>query len=151
MPFLTDVHGPRSFHPLPIEVCENFIFANYGGAQGVDNDDGSSRFRIHNNLFYSADGFKMDYGGHDSKFYNNLVIVAPYDGQNCVNLGSFKPGHGHAYYNNTCVSGLSEYDIPSGCGSPACAGNENKPAPDMDKIGSVDQCNAAIVHFQSNR
>ena len=49
--------------------------------QGVDNDDGSSFFDTHDNVFYMADGFKMDYGGHDSKFHSNLVVNYPYDGQ----------------------------------------------------------------------
>ena len=30
--------------------------------KGVDNDDGSSNYRIHHNIFFDADGFKMDYG-----------------------------------------------------------------------------------------
>ncbi len=32
--------------------------------QGFDNDDGSSYFDTHDNFFYDAAGFKMDFGGH---------------------------------------------------------------------------------------
>ena len=43
----------------------------------------------------------MDYGGHDSKFFNNLV----YTGQrkHCFGTGSFLSGHADSYYNNTCI------------------------------------------------
>jgi hypothetical protein len=63
-PFLTTLRDgqTKSFDPVPREIDHNFIIANYGASQGVDNDDGSSWFHIHRNLFYSAEGFKMDYG-----------------------------------------------------------------------------------------
>jgi hypothetical protein len=78
MPFLTKVaSGQPSFTPAPNKITSNLIMANYGGSQGVDNDDGSSLFHIEGNFFYSADGFKMDYGGHDSLFHDNLVVVFP--------------------------------------------------------------------------
>ena len=54
-------------------------------------------------MFYSADGFKMDYGGHDSIFVGNLVVTLPYDGANCFILGTFKSRHQHAFKNNKCV------------------------------------------------
>lgn len=52
------------------------VFA--GGSQGFDTDDGSSFYHIHDNVMYAADGMKMDYGGHDSDFYSNLVVTNPY-------------------------------------------------------------------------
>ena len=96
-PFLTKTRtGSPSFVPLKRLIKGNLIFANYGGSQGVDNDDGSSDFLIEDNVFYMAEGLKMDYGGHDSEFTGNIVMAYPYDGQQCVNLGTFKPGHGHS-------------------------------------------------------
>ena len=95
-PFLhTEGGGAPSFTTLPIVVQDNLIVANYGSSQGVDNDDGSSFYNIRRNVFYSADGFKMDYGGHDSSFTDNLVIgqADGYDGQACVNVGTFLKGH----------------------------------------------------------
>ena len=104
LPFLTDVSGKDSFESVPTHVERNFIFANYGGSQGFDTDgaldatrravnktvhlrghnaDGSSFYRIHDNVMYAADGMKMDYGGHDSDFFSNFVVTNPYDGQNC--------------------------------------------------------------------
>ncbi len=53
--------------------------------------------------FYQSDGFKGDYGPHDSTFSSNIVIVRAYDGQNCVNTVDFVPGHQHKILNNTCV------------------------------------------------
>lgn len=63
-PFLTTLRDGKtpSFDPKPRQIDNNFIIANYGASQGVDNDDGSSWFHIRHNLFYQAEGFKMDYG-----------------------------------------------------------------------------------------
>merc|ERR1712025_488523 len=150
MPFLTNLRGHSSFSPLPTQIQDNFIIANYGGSQGVDNDDGSSWYHIHDNIFYCADGFKMDYGGHDSRFYGNLVVSVPYDGQNCVNLGSFKKGHGHAFYNNTCVSGVDQWGWSSGSGSPVDVDHSRKP-PNMNHVGSIAQCDPNIVEIHDNQ
>ena len=152
MPFLTNVRDPESssFTPASIEIKNNLIVGNYGASQGVDNDDGSSWFLIHHNVFYAAEGFKMDYGGHNSKFFSNLVVVMPYDGSNCINVGSFKKDLGHEYYNNTCISGVSEYSEPSGCGSPACA-NSTRVVPNMDKIGGAAQCQPGYFRLAGNR
>jgi hypothetical protein len=39
-PFLTDLRdGSKSFDPIPRKITDNFIFANYGASEGVDNDD----------------------------------------------------------------------------------------------------------------
>jgi hypothetical protein len=59
---ITTLKGATLLDPLPTIVTNNFIFANNGAAQAVDNDDGSSHYQILNNVFYQADGFKMDYG-----------------------------------------------------------------------------------------
>ena len=104
-----------------------------GCSQGFDTDDGSSFYRVHDNVMYAADGMKMDYGGHDSDFYANLVVTNPYDGQNCFDVGSFKPGHGDGFWNNTCII--------MGCRNPTC----------VDKVTSVSQCDPDIVTLRDNR
>ena len=109
------------------------IIANYGGSQGFDTDDGSSFYQIHDNMMYAADGMKMDYGGHDSDFFRNFVVTNPYDGQNCFDVGSFKPGHGDGYYNNTCLI--------MGCRNPSC----------VDTTTSVSQCDPSIVTLKHNK
>lgn len=110
-PFMTDLRdGTSSFVPLMRTIAFNLIFANYGASEGVDNDDGSSWYRIHNNVFYSANGFKMDYGGHDSIFEDNLVIGYP-GKSSCVEFGSFLPDHGHVVRRNTCLVPKSNQPI----------------------------------------
>ena len=52
--------------PLPTVISRNAIIANYGGSQGVDNDDGSSWYDIFDNFFY-GEGLKNDYGGHQGR------------------------------------------------------------------------------------
>lgn len=93
-----------SFDPLMRTIARNFIFANYGASEGVDNDDGSSWFHVKHNVFYDSEGFKMDYGGHDSIYEDNIVISYPNTyGQNCIGFGSFYPGRGHVVRRNKCV------------------------------------------------
>lgn len=105
-PFLTNmVDGfTPSFVPIRRIISYNLIFANYGANQGIDNDDGSSWYHAHHNVMYWSNGFKMDYGGHDSIFEDNLVIAYP-NKQVCVGFGSFFEGHGHIVRRNICLAG----------------------------------------------
>ena len=116
MPFLTDTTGTPSFSPLPTHTVGNLILANYGASQGFDNDDGSSWYYTHDNVFYSADGFKMDYGGHSSKFTNNLVY-----GGNCYGTGSFL---------NKELADVFEYNV-------CILVDKNRPA---KNVGNLFQC-----------
>ena len=84
-------------------VNNNFIIANYGASQGFDTDDGSSWYDIHDNFFFLADAWKMDYGGHDSRFTGNVIYHGTNDGQNCVNTWPFLTGHGVVWQGNKCV------------------------------------------------
>ena len=81
MQILNDVRDPSkpSYDAALTDVSYNFIIANYGGSQGFDNDDGSSWYDIHDNFIY-GEAFKMDYGGHDSKYHDNINLVHHYDG-----------------------------------------------------------------------
>ena len=101
-PFLWDASNEYGYATPPHLVTKNFIVANYGASQGIDNDDGSSFYHIINNIM-CGEGLKADYGGHDSIFSDNLVIVSPYDGQNCINVNHFKPHHQHQFTNNVCA------------------------------------------------
>ena len=97
--------GSNIFVPLHRYIIFNLIIANYGGSQGIDNDDGSSWYRVLSNVFYDADGFKMDYGGHDSWFEGNVVIAFPSKryAPTCIGFGKFLQGHGHAVQRNYCI------------------------------------------------
>jgi hypothetical protein len=57
----------------------------------------------HDNFMFMADGWKMDYGGHDSRFTDNVVYHAHNDGQNCFNTWPFLPGHGAVWSGNKCI------------------------------------------------
>ena len=60
--YLTDVRygtDKPSFNAAPTVIRHNVIYANYGGSQGVDNDDGSSWYDIYENFIY-GEGLKMD-------------------------------------------------------------------------------------------
>ena len=72
-----------------------------GASQGFDTDDGSSWYDIHHNFMWMADGWKMDYGGHDSKFTDNVVYGG--NGQSCFNAEPFLPGHGAEWARNKCA------------------------------------------------
>ncbi len=62
--YISDVFdGSPSYRAATNNVNKNFIIANYGSSQGFDTDDGSSWYDIHNNFFFMADAWKMDYGG----------------------------------------------------------------------------------------
>ena len=112
-PFLTTLrYGEPSFTPVVRTISKNYIFANYGAAQGVDNDDGSSWFHIRSNVWYDSEGFKMDFGGTDSIYEDNLVVTYPHRrGQNCIGFGSFFEGHGDIVRRNKCI--VPANDLPS--------------------------------------
>ena len=92
-----------SFVPLRRRIGYNLIFASYGASQAVDNDDGSSWYHIFHNVMCWSNGFKMDYGGHDSIFEDNIVIGNPRK-STCVGFGSFYEGHGHVVRRNICFA-----------------------------------------------
>ena len=95
--------GEATYAAAMTEVSRNMIDAGYGGSQAFDNDDGSAFIHTHDNFFVNSDGFKMDYGGHDSASHDNVIVVREYDGQACINAGNYVPGHEQRVYNNTCV------------------------------------------------
>ena len=114
MPFASRVAtggGDATYAAALSEVHHNFVDAGYGGSQAFDNDDGSAWFHIYSNVMWNADGFKTDYGGHDSLLHDNLIVVRTYDGQACINSGDFVPGHETRIFNQTCV-------LPPGGSSP---------------------------------
>jgi hypothetical protein len=138
----------KSFDPIPRSIHHNFIFANYGGSQAVDNDDGSSWYHIYKNVFYAAEGFKMDYGGHDSVFEDNLIMSYPYDGQQCFNLAGFSGGPGDVFQRNRCLIGLGN-KMGSGCGDPSCASTIPETKDSLAFVGSCS-CSDPKLMIHSN-
>lgn len=128
MPFLHNIAsggGAASYAPALSETTGMFIVANYGSSQGYDNDDGSNHDHTRRNFFYLSDGFKMDFGGHDSIFESNIVIVRPYDGQNCQNMWSFVAGHQDILFNNTCAIWQSGQSGPAKSADMVMTQNDN--------------------------
>eukprot|EP00937_MAST-01D_sp_MAST-1D-sp2_P002963 g2963.t1 len=107
-PYLTDVRdgaGNPSLIPADNVITKNMIISNYGAGFGVDNDDSSSYYEIHSNLFYLGGGIKCDYDGHEKKFWNN-VMVAQSGGAACHHTCAYAEGHPDECFNNTIVQGL---------------------------------------------
>ncbi len=76
MPFLTNVaHGFPSYDAIYNNISSNFIFANYGGSQGFDTDDGSAWHNIESNFYYSGSAYKNDYGGYNVNYINNMNVA----------------------------------------------------------------------------
>ena len=78
MPFLTDVkNGTPSYTPALNEIDHNLFLSNYESCAGIDNDDGSSNYDIHHNVFPYGGGMKMDFGGHTKYYHDNIIIRTP--------------------------------------------------------------------------
>jgi len=107
LPFMTNLWDEDpTFVPRRRNIFQNMIIANYGAAEGVDNDDGSSYYAVRRNVFYDSEGFKMDYGGHNSVFEENIVISFPSrrrSNSKCVNFAEFLSSDlAHRVRNNAC-------------------------------------------------
>mmetsp|Transcript_55434 Transcript_55434/g.172019 ORF Transcript_55434/g.172019 Transcript_55434/m.172019 type:complete len:820 (-) Transcript_55434:96-2555(-) len=73
-PYLTSVRtGAPSMIMEWREIHHNFLIDNYSPQEGVDNDDGSTFYRTHDNfMVYGVRGMKNDYGGHDNRHWGNI-------------------------------------------------------------------------------
>ena len=106
MPFKTMVaHGTPSYDAMMSNVSGNYIFANFGGSQAFDTDDGSAWYNMFDNVFYCAMAYKNDYGGYNVNYWNNLNVAWTWDGpQNCWGVGQvLSDGPANKLYNNTCI------------------------------------------------
>ena len=82
------------------EITGNFIIANYGSQEAIDNDDGSCYFKTHGNLLvYGGGGLKSDWGGHSNYHFNNIYAFV----HGCMSTVKQREGYNDAFYNNTCV------------------------------------------------
>jgi len=115
-PFLTKVGqtpGKANLNPAYNNIHKNFFIGNYGASMAIDNDDGSSYYKIHHN-FEVYGGHKSNFGGHNKIRYGaiNAFSKVYQDGLCCrvnaANIGNYTDG----YYNNTCIQdrdGLPAY------------------------------------------
>jgi hypothetical protein len=141
------------------ELSYNFLVANYGANGGsMDNDDGSSRYRMFSN-FWVYGGHKSDFDGNQKLSYNNVMAFANVYGPVCMGAGMTTKGsdsHGvpwsEGYFNNTCIlSDAGSQYLSIGSCSPVPAdfnfivGNNSIYAPNADVV--VD-CGSSMS-FQS--
>eukprot|EP01084_Bolivina_argentea_P180229 311368_1 len=105
MPFLTKVaYGYPSYDAGYTNVSLNFIFANYGGSQGFDTDDGSAWYNMYNNFFYDAMGYKNDYGGYSVNYYGNINVALSGNAYNCWEIEPVNVnGPGNDMHDNKCI------------------------------------------------
>jgi hypothetical protein len=130
VPYLTTLRNGSASPLMADNVIEgNFLVAG-GGANGgaVDNDDGSSFYRIERN-FLVYGGHKSDFDGHSKRSSGNLLAYAAVYGSRCVgiqNLPAADPAAlwAEGFRNNTCIlagAGDPYLDLGDGCdvGDPA--------------------------------
>lgn len=128
-------------------VSQNLIWANYGSSQGFDTDDGSSWYNISNNFMYQADGYKMDFGGHDTIVTDNIFYKFKGDGQNCINTWPFLYKHGTTYSGNKCILPESHsIGSTNGC---RCPGPEDSKDPSASHCG-VQSSHNEYYGFKAN-
>lgn len=73
-PYLTTVDtGEPSLIAKWREIHHNFLIDNYSPQENVDNDDGSYRYKTHDNfMVYGLYGLKGDFGGHTNHHNGNI-------------------------------------------------------------------------------
>jgi hypothetical protein len=131
-PFLTTVRdGTPSMTPAWREIHHNFFIDNYSPQENVDNDDGSSYYKTHDNFFvYGGNGMKNDFGGHSNHHLNNVYAyvgqaIGFYDAPmldgfedhfsgNTVVMTGTNVGTEQCTGNGTTVMGNNAYYTPTG-------------------------------------
>ena len=81
-----------------------------------------------------ACSFLADYGGHDSRSHDNVIVVREYDGQACYNAGDYNPGHETWIFGNKCVVPMGSDGTPNemiGHTGSACKGGAHGTGPLM--------------------
>ena len=83
---------------------------DHSAEEAIDNDDGSSYYKTHDNVFaYNHGGMKNDFDGHDNVHHNNLFC---YISGPAVDITTkMEPGHEDWFYNNTVVGTGLKYDL----------------------------------------
>jgi len=106
-PFWTNVENKAgSFTQLYNEVHHNVFLCNYGSQACIDNDDGSTYFKNHNN--FEIYGCHKDYyAGHNKYTYDSVLAFPTCWGRGCAFFTDFVPGFTDGLYNVSCI-------LPSG-------------------------------------
>jgi hypothetical protein len=101
-PFWTDITNETgSFTQLYNEVHHNVFFCNYGSQACIDNDDGSTYFKNHNN--FEIYGCHKDYfAGHNKYTYDTVLAFPTCWDRGCAFFTEFVPGYVDGIYNVSC-------------------------------------------------
>ena len=123
----------------------------HDGMEAIDNDDGSSYYKTHGNVFaYSQGGMKNDIGGHDNWHYDNMYLHV-FGPVVDITTGML-PGHVDHFFNNTIVAssrggggkgGKASYELIGRChtGNPVVYDNRI-----YTSNGNATQCGGALLN-----
>jgi len=145
-PYLTTVRtGKPSMVMAWRAIHHNFFIDNYSPQEAVDNDDGSSFYRTHDNFFvYGAQGMKSDFGGHDNHHENNIYA---YVGRALGTGVSPLQNHSNLFANNKVF--MTGIDV----GHFKCDGVGHDELHDNEyytMTGFVTECGMSLKDWQAN-
>ena len=127
--YLTDVDvtpGTKQWdeisHNLMMDTTTIDSRGPHAGMEAIDNDDGSSYYKTHGNVFaYSLGGMKNDINGHDNWHFDNMYLHV--SGPMVDISTNMIQGHEDHFFNNTIVAssrggggkGAARYELIARC------------------------------------
>lgn len=150
----TDTTGAPSTTRDYDVVESNFFWANYHSLGAVDNDDGSSYYRVQNNVFlYGDGGQKADFEGHDDVAEGNLYAFIRYVTHNGYGSTIGTPGKGvlpgHEHY---CTGNVAVLTSDGAYALPICSG-DGKTVMGNNTVytptGNVTECGVPLAAWQA--
>ena len=140
VPYITTFrNGTPSIVPDYNRIYNNFVIANYYPDQGIDTDDGSSFYKVSENVIvYGEYGHKADFGAHDLQSEGNLYAY----------IDSSVTGwatNGHFANNTVVLAGSGTGGYMSDCGTIALptAKISNNTIYAQDQVMMVECTNAS--------
>ena len=135
--------GETTTTKLYDSITQNYVIANYNSQEAIDNDDGSSYYDTHHNVFvYSGNGMKNDFDGHDNHHHNNVYAYIGAAFRICAQ----RDGHVDMFYNNTVVMTRD-----GNYGNPECHPVGKTVVHDnhiYTPTGNVTECGMALADYQ---
>jgi hypothetical protein len=144
VPYITELrygNGTGSVLPLPRTIHHNFILGTYNTQEAIDNDDGSSYYDTHHNVFvYGDNGLKVNFGAHDNKHRGNMYayVGSCFYGNPCASCATPSDLANAEFSSNTCIFRNTD-GYASDCGrftSGVVVGNNSVFSPD----GTLQVC-----------
>jgi len=138
--------GILNLIPMYNRIHHNFIIANYGSGMAIDNDDGSSYYDIHDNVFYEGGGMKSDYAGHDKLYHHNLNVGHDVI---CGNYMFYRPNHTDHCYSNVGVMSLVHAATGKGIYADLWSCDITQSACGASVNGVIDMYNNTVYNFNT--